>query len=103
MSTFRERAVRSVDYVLSVECLFRQHLGSEFSNSSSLLTCCLYQFSSLPAIYKNVRGVEAELGEFSTTFISDEILPPETAVTEAEHRLKTRLDVLVGQFSGAKK
>ena len=49
-----------------------------------------------------MRGVEAELEEFRTTFISDEILPPETAVTEAEHRLKTRLDVLVGQFSVVK-
>ena len=51
----------------------------------------------LLAISKNVSGVEAELEEFSANFVSDEILPPEIAVKEAEDRLKTRLGVLVGQ------
>ena len=50
----------------------------------------------IEAIHKNVNDLEEELNKFYTSFTSDQILPPKTAMADAEGRILTRLNVLVG-------
>ena len=50
----------------------------------------------IEAIHKNVNDLEEELNKFYNSFTSDQILPPKTAMAEAEGRIQTRLNVLVG-------